>query len=563
MNILVLQTARIGDTLQTTPLLSNIRKKFPHAHITLMIRSMSEPVAKANPDINDYIIYNEDPIFSDLLSNDSDRLLNAYQTTEKFITELQSRKFNKAYNVTHSTSSALLLKLAEIEDVVGANISSDWVFNLKGAWTVYFFTSVLSRDYNDLNLCDIFKLYEPVNDSVDSLIYEVKKEGEEYARELFNRYSISSEEMVICLQLGASEPVKRWPPEFFAKLAKLIHEKHKARFFLVGVTSEAELGNRFQKEVPGLAIPLFGKTNLDQLAGLLKHSSALITNDTGTMHLAVAVRCPVLLVSVGYVHFRETGPYGRKNIAVELRERSFKMDISSRHTEDTFADKISPEQVFQAFEWLIHYRSQELITQQENSLTMENINVHISEFASDGCLQFLPLIRREITEKDFLRLAYREMWIESFGTSIISKNENLGTLETLKYYKIPQDTITKDWSKEFSAIFEELAKKYKQGIYITEQIRHSLANKNISKAKEQVKLLTEIDEQIRIFSEINPYLKPLTNVTKFERDNLEGNNPLELCKQTLNIYKGGYERSSAMGKKVKHIIEKMNRIKSL
>lgn len=557
MNILVLQTARIGDTLQTTPLIRNIRKKFPDSHITLMIRPMSESVAKANPDIDDYIIYNEDPIFSDLVSDDSDRLLSAYQTTEKLILELRERKFDRAYNVTHSTSSALLLKLAEIENVIGANISTDWIFNLKGPWTVYFFTSVLSRDYNDLNLCDIFKLYEPVEDSPSKLVYEFKKDDEEFVRELFSKYSISSDAMVVCIQLGASEPVKRWPPEFFAKLSKLIYEKYKAHFFLVGVSSEAELGSRFQKEVPGLAISLFGKTTLSQLACLLKHSSALITNDTGTMHLAVAVECPVLLVSVGYVHFRETGPYGRKNIAIELRDRSFKMDISARHFEDTHADKISPEQVFQAFEWLMTYRSQEPIIQQENSIGMDNVNVHISEFAQDGCLQFLPVIRRDITEKDFLRLVYRSMWIKSFGTPVTDRKRHIEALEISKFYNIPETKTIREWNKEFSFIFEELARKYKQGIHITEQIKHSLLNKNIPKAKEQVKLLTEVDEQIRIFSEVYPYLKPLTNVTKFERDNLEGNNPLDLCKQTLNIYRGGYERSLAMAKEIRHFTERI------
>lgn len=559
MNILVLQTARMGDTLQTTPLLRNIRSKYPEANITVMIRPMSEAVVRANPDINDYIIYNEDPIFGDLVSNDSDKFLNAYRATEELILELQRRKFDRAYNVTHSTASALILKIAGIEDVVGASLSSDWIFNLKGPWTIYFFTSVLSRDYNDLNLCDIFKLYEPVQNSVEKLIYEVKDEDEEYVRELFSKYSISPEDKVLCIQLGASEPVKRWPPEFFAKLAKLIHEKYKARFFLVGVSSEAELGYRFQKEMPGLAIPLFGKTNLSQLAGLLKHSTALLTNDTGTMHLAVAVGCPVLLVSVGYVHFRETGPYSRKNVAIELRERSFKIDISSRHVEDTLAEKILPEQVFKAYEWLMEARSKDRINQQVSTPEMDGVNVHISEFAQDGCLQFLPLIRREITEKDFLRLAYRLMWVESFGGVVTTKGRGTDILETLKYYEIPEKNVIKNWGEEFCWVFEELGRKYKQGIHITEQLRHSLKNKSITKAKEQVKLVNEVDEQIRIFSEINPYLKPLANVTKFERDNLEGNNPLELCKQTLNIYRGGYERANAMAKMVRKICTEMYR----
>ncbi len=520
-----------------------------------MIRSMSEEVVKANPDINDYIIYNEDPVFLDMLSRDSERYLNAYRETEKLILDLRERKFDIAYNITHSTSSALLLKLAQIPKVIGAHLSEDWQFTLRGPWTVYFFTSVLSRDYNDLNLCDIFKLYEPIPEPVKELFFEVKPEAMEFTDHLFAEYHINPNNFVVCMQLGASEANKRWPPEYFAQLGKKLHEKYKARIFLVGVSSEAELGQKFQKEVPGLAIPLFGKTTIPQLAGLLKRSNLLVTNDTGTMHLSAAVKCPVMLVSVGYVHFRETGPYGIGNCAIELRERSFKMDISSKSTEVHPLDKIQPEQVLKAIDYLLAMREKKQLVQYEQTPDMDNVNVHISDFAPDGCLQFYPVIRRKIDEKDFLRFAYRLMWLEHLNANPSKQTENENLKRFVQFYDITDTNTLTTWQREFKNTFEELAGKYKQGIHITEQLKQTIADNKIMKARELVKLLTEIDEQIRIFGELNPYLKPITLVTKFERDNLEGNNPLDLARQTLNIYRGGYERSTLMAKKVKKCCE--------
>lgn len=551
MKILVLQTARIGDTIQTTPLFHQIRMKYPDAYITVMIRQMSEEVIKANPDVDDYIIYHEDPIFNDMISRDSERYFNAYRETEKLILDLRERRFDVAYNMTHSTSSALLLKLAQIPKVIGAHLSEDWQFTLRGPWTVYFFTSVLSRDYNDLNLCDIFKLYEPVEEPVKELFFEVNPNAMEFTDSLFAEYHITPNDFVVCMQLGASETNKRWPAEYFAQLGKKLHEKYKARIFLVGVPSEADLGQRFQKEVPGLAIPLFGKTTIPQLAGLLKRSNLLVTNDTGTMHVASAVKCPVMLVSVGYVHFRETGPYGIGNCAIELKERTFKMDISSKAIEVHPLDKIQPEQVLRAIDWLFAMREKKQLIQHELTPDMDNVNVHISEFAPDGCLQFYPVIRRKIEEKEFLRFAYRLMWLEHLNVNPNKQTENENLQKFFQFYGVPDAKTTLTWNKEFRNAFEELAGKYKQGIHLTEQLKNTIADNKILKAREQVKLLTEIDEQIRIYGELNPYLKPITLVTKFERDNLEGSNPLDLAKQTLNIYRGGYERSTLMARKVK------------
>lgn len=560
MKILVLQTARIGDTIQTTPLFHQIRLKYPDAHITVMIRQMSEEVIKANPDIDDYIVYYEDPIFNDMIARDSERYLSAYKEAEKLILDLRERNFDVAYNITHSTSSALLLKLAQIPKVIGAHLSEDWQFTLRGPWTVYFFTSVLSRDYNDLNLCDIFKLYEPLPEPVKELFFDISPEDMEFTDNLFAEYHITPKDFVVCMQLGASETNKRWPAEYFAQLGKKLHEKYKARIFLVGVPSEADLGQRFQKEVPGLAIPLFGKTTIPQLAGLLKRSNLLVTNDTGTMHLASAVKCPVMLVSVGYVHFRETGPYGVGNCAIELKERSFKMDISSRASDVHPLDKIQPEQVLKAIDWLLTMREKKQLIQHELTPDMDSVNVHISEFAPDGCLQFYPIIRREIEGKEFLRFAYRLMWLEHLNVNLHRQTENENLQKFFQFYDVPDVKTTSTWNKEFRNIFEELAGKYKQGIHLTEQLKNMIADNKILKAREQVKLLTEIDEQIRIYGELNPYLKPITLVTKFERDNLEGSNPLDLAKQTLNIYRGGYERSTLMAKKVKKCCDYLQNI---
>ncbi|HEO69755.1 MAG TPA: hypothetical protein ENN80_00710, partial [Candidatus Hydrogenedentes bacterium] len=151
MRVLVLQTTRMGDVLQTSPLIRGIRRNDPDAHIAVVVRRMGKAIVERNPDVDEVIVHDEDELFLDLRAQDSDRLLRAYETADRYVQLLRSKHFDCAYNCTHSLASAMLLKLAEIPEVVGAHLSEDWQYVLRGRWVSYFFTSVFHREYNDLN----------------------------------------------------------------------------------------------------------------------------------------------------------------------------------------------------------------------------------------------------------------------------------------------------------------------------------------------------------------------------------------------------------------------------
>ena len=108
MRILVAQTTRMGDVLQTSPLIQALRDKHPDAHITVQVRRMGKVIAERHPAVDKVIVYNEDEMFLDLRAQDSNRLLKAYETADAQVTELNDGHFDVAYNVTHSIASAIL-----------------------------------------------------------------------------------------------------------------------------------------------------------------------------------------------------------------------------------------------------------------------------------------------------------------------------------------------------------------------------------------------------------------------------------------------------------------------
>ena len=550
MRILVLQTTRMGDTLQTSPMIRGLRQKHPGAHIAVMVRPMAKTIAARNPDINEVIVYEEDGMFLDLRAQDSDRLLRAYNKAEEYIQRLKDGRFDVAYNCTHSIASASLLKLAGMPKVVGAHLSDDGQFVLRGPWVKYFFTSVFHRDYNDLNLCDISHRFVPDAPAAPGLVFEVQEEDRRFVAGLLAEHHVGPDDFVACFQLGASEEAKRWPEAHFAGLGRLLAEKRNARIFLVGVKDEAPLGQAFEGHAPGLAVPLYGKTSLPELAALLERAHVLVTNDTGTMHIAAAMHCPVVLVSVGYVHFRETGPYGAGHCAIERRRaRLGRIDIVTDGPEERL--KIAPEHVLRAVDLTLEANVQRPVVQMADTAALAGGDLYMTRFAPDGCLQWYPVVRRPITKADFIRVAYRAMWLEHLQTKPDTQAERESLELMAGYYEPPQDESIEAWHGTLTTEFDQLAELAKRGTRDTEKLLKQLDNKEaMRKAQHTVRQLMDLDEQMRLFSELHPAGKPLIMISRFERDNLEGADPIVLARTTLQIYRDCFARARLMRRKL-------------
>ena len=553
MRILVLQTTRMGDVLQTSPLIRAIRRKYPEAVICLMVRRMGKAILERNPDVDDIIVYDEDELFLDLRAQDSDRLLRAYQSADAFISQLRAKQFDLAFNCTHSLASAMLLKLAQIPEVVGAHLSDDWQYVLRGRWINYFFTSVFHREHNDLNLCDITgRFVEDVPPSRE-LVFDVRDEDRAFVTALLDEHGVAPDDFVACFQLGASEENKRWAETRFAELARLLVEKRDARIFLLGVESEAPLGETFEKHAPGLAVPLYGKTTIPQLAALLERANVLVTNDTGTMHIAAVVGCPITLVSVGYVHFRETGPYGPGHCALEWRRPRVGAASRELSTEDE-RTCIRVEHVMCAIDLALS--KPESIPRLDECPEVADVDLFMTQFAPDGCLQWYPVIRRPLTETDFLRIAYRAMWLDYLGAQNSKRTEREGLERILRCYCAPDDGAVDDWRREQGAAFDEFAQLAQQGIRTTEKLLDILEKgAGMRKAQQHVAQLTELDEQMRLFSELHHPCRPLVRIARYERDNLEGADPLVLARTTCRIYRDGFARARLMQKKIANVAD--------
>ena len=108
-------------------------------------------------------------------------------------------------------------------------------------------------------------------------------------------------------------PAKRWFPERFADVAKKISGQSSAQWILFGTEKDAAIGDRIAAAISDQCVNRIGHTTLDQLISELRGCLLLLTNDTGTMHLAALLGVPVVAI-FGSTDPALTGPLGNAHI---------------------------------------------------------------------------------------------------------------------------------------------------------------------------------------------------------------------------------------------------------
>ncbi len=113
-------------------------------------------------------------------------------------------------------------------------------------------------------------------------------------------------------------PAKRWPTERFRKTMELVSQEIACSWLIIGTDSDRHLAAEILQGFDGKAEDLTGKTSLDELIECLRNLRVLLTNDTGTMHLADSLGVPLVAV-FGSTEPRLTGP--RSKTSTVLRHQ--------------------------------------------------------------------------------------------------------------------------------------------------------------------------------------------------------------------------------------------------
>ena len=310
LNVLIIHDAAIGDFVLLSGAIREFRRLYPAAHITLMVNKGSLPLAEHCPYV-DEIIFNEQrynpTAFNEL-----------YVWNLEMAKKLLTRHYHICYAFVHRPNTSLLAYMSGA-DIRVAHKSDD----LLKAFVIGYDSAKSSEEFNSTmlfkstldnlmtKLLPMFKYGNHFVDThfsfIDNALY-LPVENRELeiwytaldattARELIQ----TARHPIYALAMGGRELRKHYPPENYAKLVEMIlAEDSLATFVILGngkddlKSAQILKENLNEKILSEHVIDLTGKTNYRQSAAVLMNCKMYIGNDTGIMHVAAAIKCPIL-----------------------------------------------------------------------------------------------------------------------------------------------------------------------------------------------------------------------------------------------------------------------------
>ncbi len=207
-DVLIVNLTRMGDLIQTTPVMAGLKDRYPGIRITLLVNSAFSEICKYIPHADRVFVLDINKILQGLNREDP---VGTFRYLEDILCKINDTVYDLVINFTHSTSSAVLISLLRTKEVRGLSMDKEGFTIKRHPWIRYFFNVIPGRDYNPFHLCDIYLKAGGVTPKGQGLHLEIPADAEERADNILTEGGVNSGDILVGLQLGASAEDKRWP----------------------------------------------------------------------------------------------------------------------------------------------------------------------------------------------------------------------------------------------------------------------------------------------------------------------------------------------------------------
>lgn len=299
-NIIVRMPSWLGDLVMATPILHDLRNRYPTARITAMCQTNTAPLLQHNPNIDEIYSY----------SKPTGWIPRWHHTT--VIKALQLGKYDLGVILAHSFSARWWFWRGQVANRLGfRGTFSDWMIfsNILLNRTVPFPSNKESQHLVQTYKSLLEPLGIPISDS-SPMLYLSPAELES-AHQLLNSFGFSPEKNIIVgINPGAAYgSAKCWEPDRFRGVTERLLQDPRVAILYFGDNNGASLVNEICHGIGDKVINLAGKTTIRELMALIKLCSVFLTNDSGPMHITAALKVP-LVALFGSTSDVKTGPYG-------------------------------------------------------------------------------------------------------------------------------------------------------------------------------------------------------------------------------------------------------------
>jgi heptosyltransferase-1 len=306
-SILIIKLSAIGDVVHSLPLLEVLKKKFPLARIDWLVEEDASGIIEAHPLLDRLLVFPRKTWLRRFTGKGDS--VSVAREAARFIRELRSKRYDIVIDLQGLLKSGILTFLARGKRKIALN-------NGREGSTLFVHERVSFPDPEmhalERYLC-IARHLGVKKPSWDGSI-PVYESDQAYVDSLLGGLGIGR--TLIAINPMAKWETKLWESKRFALLADLVNEKLNATVVFTGNSDDRGAIGAIQSEMKTEALNLAGRTTLKQLAYLYQSCAVVISTDTGPMHIAAAMKYPIVVGLFGPTSPLRTGPYGARQRVV-------------------------------------------------------------------------------------------------------------------------------------------------------------------------------------------------------------------------------------------------------
>ncbi len=303
--ILIVRLGAIGDVVNALVVATAIKEARPDVQVGWAVHDLALPLVDGHPSVDRVHPW---------------RRGSGVRGFNDFLRGIREQKYGLVIDLQRILKSALVARLSRAPRVLGFDRRR--AKELSWLWTRERISPAdpeahMVRQYMEF----VRYLGLPTSGPTHLLPTDVEAErwAEDFVGGLWNE--------PILINVGASKPENRWPPERFAELSRRCAVELERSICLTGGPDDRDVAAQVWSALAGVdgARNLVGTTSLLQLVALAKRARLFVGCDTGPMHLAAAVNTPVVAL-FGPANPGRTGPWGELNRVVRAPGVSAKMN---------------------------------------------------------------------------------------------------------------------------------------------------------------------------------------------------------------------------------------------
>lgn len=301
-NILVVKLSAIGDVIHALPVSYAIKETFPDSKLTWVVEPPAYDLLKINPYIDKIIIFRK---------KEFKTLKGLARNFFPFRKEIQAENYDAVLDLQGLFKSAAIAFFAQSNIKLG-------ICNMREL-SNQISKPVIGEHAKGHIVERYLDTARAIGCRVDKVVFplEIPPEESLKAIEIMIQNNLYENNPYAVFAVGANWNNKRWRKDYFAELGDWLYSLNITPVIIGGGALDEERAAEIISQMKIPPVNLVGKTNLIQLAYVIKKSRLVIGGDTGPVHLAAGLGIRTVML-MGPTDANRNGPYGQIENAIEV-----------------------------------------------------------------------------------------------------------------------------------------------------------------------------------------------------------------------------------------------------